>query len=597
MEGLDENSAMSITLDNPVTSSAEKPQDLETAMADLRIDLQVANSKLDEVVSENEQLRMKLEEQDVFEMTEVKNLIADYENQIKALKQGMTSSGQSNLLQKVEEVSKLKQKNNILSCTNAQLFRQFESAEKERQRLENELMVLNNTSGLVSEREKTFEQQQEICQSGSGENISETENKKECESCKEKAKYILELKHYLSQYYELVIKNQTKAQEFEKKNEFLEENTRKLTEQMQAIVEERDKLQLMLRVKNQESRSFVSVQPSTSTQEYQSPAEGYDMEKFEHYKNLVVEFKDKCRDLEHKLSEKEDHILEQEAKMQKMMINISDIQKERDAARSLIISNEHLQAQTHELHCLRQGIQEKEKYISELEIINNTLKSQLDTFQNDTKSGENSLYEEQIKAFQDDYFAEREEKQRIIEEKERLRRENENMRLELGNRSSTVPGQNPTYEATLRSPPPSGVHQSNRIHHQNSATSLESVPPSLPNAGHSHQVIDYNQMRPSQITHPSHGTIPNSGMPIYHASQSYPGYGPNTIPPRGQPTYYHQSPPTDQPPYYMSPPPNFPPNDQMVGYPNVYGSQTNARQMQQGTGPSPNNTQNRQTPR
>lgn len=612
-EESEEKSVMSV-------SSPEGAENSEKLVADLTIESRLLKSKFDETKSENDRLKIKLQEMEnnVFESVEVQNLVREYENQIKCLKESISVSGQGNWMQKTDEINKLTQRNNILAHTNAHAMRQLEMSNKEKKKLENdlnklkeELYALQTSSNTKTKEDSSEQQNTKSSEKKSDESVNkrgEIDTACPADENLDQSQYIELLRKYLGEYCQLVVKSQLAEKNTEKRNQALEESNRKLTGQLQIIVKERDDLVLMHKAQKQTFSGFQSTSSSTNAQspvkEYKpqhSSSTEYDIAQQEHYKILAIEYRDKCKTLEQRLSENETHTLEQEVKIQKLMIRYDEVQKERDAAR-MMLNDQGSQASFEEVSCLRRTIQEKDKHIAELVKSNQDLQEKLGTLQSESESGETFAYEAQMKAFQDDYFAEREEKKKIIEEKQRLQMENEKMRLELNRplhpvRFSSPPaGPNPTFEAMLRSPPTeyTAAHQSGTVLTHNSGTAMESIP-SLPNAGHGQQVADYAFRNPNHV--PSHGTIPNTSVSVYQASQTYP-HTQTTIPPRGQsqsqPQMYHdnfpQSPPTDQQAYFMAPVPSYMSNipGDPTRYQNPYPPNAR-RQVQQGTRQIPNN--------
>lgn len=246
------------------------------------------------------------------------------------------------------------------------------------------------------------------------------------ESKKENA----ELKHHMEKYYNLVMQTDREKKELVIQMQNYMVDNKKFAQMLDDAARQRDalltkvsKLQSMCDLLTEEREKLKeNFQNSESPHQQHSTSS-----EIENFKSLVVQLKSEKEKLQTHVSNNERHIREQEEKIEKLTVRCALA----EGTPSRPMTNHPTI-----LH-LQKTVEEKDEKISSMEAVTAVDKGEIERLKKEieelrsTTNPDTIAFQEQIKAFQDDWFAERHEKETLLEKSQRLQKDNANLRREL----------------------------------------------------------------------------------------------------------------------------------------------------------------------
>lgn len=349
---------------------------------------------------------------------------------------------------------------------------------------------------------------------------------------------ISELREYVKQYYDLVIQANEEKENLSKQLRHSTSLNNKLKLQANDLVQEKDVLYEKL---SDSQSSFEAVMKEREELKEKhstvlSPQVSDPGANIEQFKAQLQRLKTGNDKLSRDNDTLKQHVKEQEEKIEKLTLRCG--RAEDDLKKVSGNKDRRNHQPTDENNDWRfKSLDERDAKITELSIVVTQQQEEIGKYKqklqlqsyNTTDGNETFFIKEQLKAFQDDYHAERQEKERILEQQHKLQETNEVLMKQL---------YGPQFS-------PERAHYPSQM------------PPTHGHAPHS------RQYPPTQPRSREELAYPNSNRLATHLPGP-PGYG-NTIPPRGYPQTTRM--PNDYYPaqYNPSPPPNFPHEVQRTG--------------------------------
>lgn len=323
---------------------------------------------------------------------------------------------------------------------------------------------------------------------------------------------IAELQGFMKEYYDLVMKSNEEKEDLSRQLRHSMSLNKKLKLQADDLVEEKDRLYDKLS-DFQSSLETVKKERDTLQETYftGSSSSREPETNIEQLKTQIHELKAENEILKQEKDQSKQHVKEQEEKIEKLMLRCG---RAEDDLKKIFVNKDsrHHQPSDENNDWRFRSLDEKDAKISELSALIEHQRNEIHelqlSLQSQKLSEESYFIKEQLKAFQDDYHAEREEKERILKAQQQLEETNEKLMKQLGY------AQNYSADPTHYSPMPTA-------------------------RGHVHS----RHYTPSQTRHINH----NPNTPATHLPA--PNYG-NTIPPRGYPGAHHEQ----NTPYEYRPP-------------------------------------------
>lgn len=464
--------------------------------------------KTDDIILENEELKKQVE---------------GYEKKVSDLQKmvEMYSAGSKGDI--VSENLGLKKRNNMLLTTNSLLCQKSYDLNAKMSKYESEITKLNAIVTSLREECESSKQCGSHEYNAQNQPVGDSDCSIACNSMSasdkkdDNTEVFFEgptkeqLRGYLAEYYNTVKvfqnRNQTLEQQLSESRKTVGKQhvaMGELFHKLKNVQEERDKL-----AKARVLKATTSLDDSQT--EFPPTTTDVLLMKQEHDRNLISEYEKKIEELDGKLQSKENHSIEQEEKMEKLLKEISFIESDKRELEKQVdgmkkqtsaLGNYSLNMQNMTDECRRN--KEKERMMSaQIETLTEKilqLQSQLTARENEVSR---EVYEVQLKAFQDDWMAEHEEKRKILEDNEKLRHQ-----LERSHITS------PPIMPTLASGPPISYRPD--VHFMPSSTT---IPPRTYNALPNTSTIAPQHIRNSAEVAPHHSSSPpDSGNPGYFSS-------------------------------------------------------------------------------
>lgn len=340
---------------------------------------------------------------------------------------------------------------------------------------------------------------------------------------------IAQLKEYMKQYYDMVMKANGEKEKLSRELHHSTSLNSKLKLQANDLVQEKELLYDKLSQSQAKVEAVMKENEELKLKLSASSSPSISPQGVVHIEESNAQLRGLKAENEKLTMEKDGlnrHIKEQEEKIEKLTIRCGRVEEDLQKASANSGRRNHQPTdENHDWHF--KSLDAKDEKITELTFLFTQSQEKIDELNkklqsqscNMTDVNDNFFIKEQLKAFQDDYHAERQEKQKILQEQRQLEEKNDALMKQLyGSRYNT---DRPQYSSQM--------------------PSAHSHPP------HSRQYTP---------THPRHNDVSRdelANLDPYRPVTHLPGPHGNTIPPRPYPTHERCN-------YYPGPPGPYPPN-------------------------------------